>query len=395
MRLVAMMLSNGAASIVGLLLTIVIGRQDGPSQLGVFGVAFAAMLMTQLFVEEIGINRALSNPTDREERQVAYSRSLLVAMMVGAVLAGAGLVLLNPIVIAAGAALPGYVAFTFLRLLTMTDGQVTRGFWADGLLVGTVVTTSICCVVLDTAAFPVVIAWAVILPVSAWLLQSKLGLQPRPRWASGKSRYTGLSFGIQNLFGAGSVHIATFMLASFFGSVLVGAIRGAATLLGPVNLLTTSINTITIRQLAVGAPEARKKLLLRWFSLATGLSLIGASLTWLLAHHFGQLLLAASWDVIEPLVPWIALDAVLVACLIAAKAAHRVDSRGDAAWKVNVLAGLTRLVLLPLGGLWAGAVGVAMASALTTFVTGVAWWISYAAYRRVPTPRPAQLTELA
>ena len=393
MRLLAMMMSNGAASIVGLFLTIVIGRQDGPSQLGIFGVAFAVILMTQLFAEEIGINRALSNPTDPDERQIAYSRALLVAFLVGTVLAGVGIVLLTPIVIAAGAALPGYVAFTFLRLLTMTDGQVTRGFLADGLLVGTVATTSVTCIALNTAAYPVVIAWALVLPISALILQTRLGLKPRPRWASRSRRYTGLSFGIQNLFGAGSVHIATFMLASLFGSVLVGAIRGAATLLGPVNLVTTSINTITIRQLAVAAPDARRKVMAFWFALSTGIAAIGATLTWLIAHQFGRLLLGETWDVVEPLLPWIALDAVFVACLVAAKAAHRVDGRGAAAWKVNVLSGATRLIMLPIGGVLAGAVGVAIASALTTLVMATAWWISYNAYRRVPAPEPQELVD--
>lgn len=393
MRLLAMMMSNGAASIVGLLLTIVIGRQDGPSQLGVFGVAFAVILMTQLFAEEIGINRALSNPTDPAERQVAYSRALLVALLVGTVMLAVGLVMLIPIVIATGAALPGYVAFTFLRLLTMTDGKVIRGFLADGLLVGTVVTASVGCIVLDTTAYPVVIAWAVILPVSALILQTRLSLKPRPGWTSQSRQYTGLSFGIQNLFGAGSVHTSTFVLASLFGSVLVGAIRGAATLLGPVNLVTTSINTITIRQLAVATPKTRSKVMLFWFGLATGIAAVGATLTWLLANQYGNILLGETWPVVQPLLPWIALDAVLVSSLITAKAAHRVDGRGAAAWKVNVLSGVTRLILLPIGGFLAGATGVAMASALTTFVMAAAWWTSYSAYRRARIPASQELVQ--
>ena len=395
MRLLAMLMSNGAASIVGLLLTIVIGRQDGPSQLGVFGVTFAVILMTQLFAEEIGINRALSNPTDPAERQVAYSRALLVALLVGGLVVGTGLVLLKPMVIVTGVALPGYVAFTFLRLLTMTDGQVTRGFIADGLLVTTVLATSLCCILLGTTALPVVIAWASILPISALLLQNRLGLRTRPRWASQHHRTTGLSFGIQNLFGAGSVHTATFLLASLFGSVLIGAIRGAATLLGPVNLVTTSINTITIRQLAVASPTARTKVMAFWWALATSIAALGATCTWLIANRFGSALLGATWDVVEPLLPWIALDAVLVACLVAAKAAHRVDNRGAAAWKVNVLSGVTRLVLLPIGGALAGAVGVAIASAVTTLVMAVAWWASYLGYRNKSAPHMTQLARSA
>ena len=133
--------------------------------------------------------------------------------------------------------------------------------------------------------------------------------------------------------------------------------------------------------------------MLRWFAIAAGIAVTGASLTWLLAHNFGSVLLGASWDVVEPLVPWIALDAVLVACLVAAKAAHRVDNRGAAAWKVNVLSGVTRLILLPIGGVWAGAVGVAMASALTTLIMGIAWWSSYTAYRRVLAPQLEELSE--
>lgn len=393
MRLIAIVLSNGATSLVSLMITILVGRQDGPSQLGIFGVAFAAILITQLFVQEIGLNRALSNPADPAERQVAYSRSLTVALLVGGIMLIGGLIMVNPLVIATGVALPGYIAFTFLRLLTMTEGQMSRGFLADGLLVSAVAMVSAYCVINDISALPVVITWAAVLPVSTAFLQKRLGLKAKVRWTSNSQHYSGMSFGIQNLFGSGSAHLSTFVLASLFGPVLVGAIRGAATLLGPVNLVTTSITTITIRQLAAAGPQHRRKTMLTWFGSATGIAVVGALCTWLFAVYFGELILGQSWEVVQPLVPWIALDTVLVAVIVAAQAAHRVDQRDRAAWKVNILSGITRVVVLPIGGVLAGAMGVAIATALVTLITATAWWISYLTYRRTVLVHPEELSQ--
>lgn len=382
MRLLAIVLSNGATSIVSLLITVLIGRQDGPSQLGVFGVVFAVLLIAQLFAQEVGVNRALSNPSDPQQRQVAYSRSLIVALIIGVLMAITGFVIMNPIVIFTGVAIPGYIAFTFLRLLTMTEGAMSRGFLADGLLISAVAVASIVAIVLDASSLSVVITWALVLPVSAALLQKHLGLRFRSRWFGRRGEYTGISFGFQNLFGSGSAHISTFLLASVFGSVLVGAIRGAATLMGPINLVTNSVNTIAIRQLAAAGLEERRRTIFLWFTFSTVIASVGALLTWLLAVCLGELILGASWPVVGPLVPWIALDAALVAVAVAAQAAHRVDKQSGSAWKVSVASGIVRLVLLPIGGWLAGAVGVAIAAAFTTLLTSCAWWISYSAYRR-------------
>lgn len=383
MRLLAIVLSNGATSIVSLLITVLIGRQDGPSQLGVFGVAFALLLIAQLFAQEVGVNRALSNPSDQSQRQVAYSRSLVVALLIGVPVAATGLIIMNPIVIFTGVAIPGYVAFTLLRLLTMSEGAMSRGFVADGILVSAVAVASIAAIVLQTSSLSVVITWSLVLPISAALLQKHLGLRVQARWFGRRGEYTGISFGFQNLFGSGSAHISTFVLASLFGSVLVGAIRGAATLLGPINLVTNSVNTIAIRQLAAAGPEQRRRTISLWFTFSTAIASVGALLTWLLAAYFGELILGASWPVVGPLVPWIALDAALVAVAVAVQAAHRVDKRSGSAWKVSVASGIARLVLLPIGGWLAGATGVAIAAAITTLLTSCAWWISYSAYRRV------------
>lgn len=382
MRLLAIVLSNGATSIVSLLITILIGRQDGPSQLGVFGVVFAVVLITQLFVQEIGLNRALSNPSDPVQRQVAYSRSFVVALVVSVVVIVTGCILMDPLVIFTGVAIPGYIAFTFLRLLTMTDGQMSKGFLADGLLVSAVAIASIGAIVFDQSALGVVITWSLVLPISATFLQKQLGLELNLRWYANRQEYTGISFGVQNLFGSGSTHISTFILASLFGSVLVGAIRGAGTLLGPINLVTNSVNTIAIRQLAAAGPEHRRRTIFRWFTFSTGIAAVGALLTWLLAAYFGAWILGQSWAVVEPLVPWIALDATLVAVAVSAQAAHRVDRQSASAWKVSVVSGIARLVFLPIGGWWAGATGVAIAAAATTLITSCAWWISYSSYRR-------------
>lgn len=386
MRLFAIIMSNGATSLVSLMITVVIARQDGPSQLGVFGVSFAVLLLAQLFAREVGINRALSDPGDPFQRQVAYSRSLLVGLAVGIPLVLVGLALLDPIVILTGLAVPGYTAFTFLRLLTVTDGRVGRGLFADSVLVSCVALASLSVVVFDISSLVVLTIWALLLPISGALLQRKIGLRLKANWYSSSSTYSGISFGFQSLFGSGSVHISTFILASLFGSVLVGAVRGASTLMGPVNLVTSSINTLSIRELATESEAQRRRTMLLWFVISTGICGVGAFLTWLISVLFGSWILGESWPVVEPLVAWVALDAAIVATAVAARAAHRVDKRGAAAWRVSIISGGARLLFLPLGGWWAGATGVAIALAVTSLLSGTLWWLSYVMYRKQSRP---------
>lgn len=381
MRLLALVVSNGATSLVSLLITVVIARQDGPGDLGVFGVCFAMLSLVQIFAQEIGINRALTDPKNKRQRQVAYSRSLTVAMIVAVLMILVGLILWNPIVIITGFVVPSYIAFTFLRLLTMTDGKMRWGILADALMVVSVAISSVVTIFLGASSLIVLTTWAVILPVSSLILQRNMGLRVQFGWHAGDTHYSGVSFGIQNLVGFGTVHVSTFILAGIFGSTLVGAIRGASTLLGPVNLVTTSMNTMAIRQLGVSGASKRKQAVWTWFVLSTGIAAAGGLMTWFFVMNYGAWLLGESWSVVEALVLWKCVDAVLVALGVTPRAAHRVDQRDAVAWKVSIVAGVVRLILLPLGGWWAGAVGVVIAEVITTLLTSCLWWISYALYR--------------
>src|SRR5699024_7648060 len=125
--------------------------------------------------------------------------------------------------------------------------------------VSSVALASLSVVVFDISSLVVLTIWALLLPISGALLQRKIGLRLKANWYSSSSTYSGISFGFQSLFGSGSVHISTFILASLFGSVLVGAVRGASTLMGPVNLVTSSINTLSIRELATESEAQRRR----------------------------------------------------------------------------------------------------------------------------------------
>lgn len=382
MRLLAIIASNGATSLVSLLITILVARQDGPTALGVFGISFAVLSLARLFSREVGINRALSSPDDSVERQAAYTRALLVAVAVSFPMIVVGIVIVQPIVIITGFVVPGYTAYNFLRLLTMTDGKITRGLLADTILLVSVGLASLGVLYFDGSSLIVLASWAIGLIIGCVLLQRELQLSISISARAARSSYTGASFGIQSLFGSGAVHFSTFILASIFGPVLVGALRGASTVLGPVNLVTSSVGTVAIRQIAAASAVSRPRTMLGWFGISSGVALVGASGIVVAMHYFGSTLMGDSWGVVQPLIIWVSLDAVIVATETAARAAHRVDKRDVAAWKVNIGAGVMRLLLLPVGGWWYGAVGVAMASALVSLTTGILWWLSYYSYRR-------------
>ncbi|WBL19229.1 hypothetical protein [Citricoccus sp. NR2] len=382
-RFAGLIASNAASSIVAMLLTIVIGRQGGPALLGVFSVCFAAMAFIDLFAREIGVNRALLHASNATIRQQAFSRALLVSLSVAVLVAGAGWVMSAPIVLAMSPVVPGYVCYNYLRLWAVSDGQIRKGLTADVVQLTLVCGGSAAAIVGNVPVVWVVLCWAAGLWLSAVMLAYQVRLRFIPRWpASEQGVATGTHFGVQVLIGNGSVHVMTFILAAVTHTAVLGAIRGASTVFGPINLISTSVSTLAIRQIADGKEEDRAKHMLYWFAVPTGLALLLVGAMLVLSVFFGELILGRSWDAVQPLLIWAGLDVIVVATMSAVHAVHRVDGRARELMRISVIGAVARLTVVPALAWSMGAQGAIIAILVVSIVVSLGTWMSYWGYRK-------------
>lgn len=383
MRFAGLIASNAASSIVAMLMTIVIGRQGGPALLGVFSVCFAAMAFVDLFAREIGVNRALLRASDATMRQHAFSRALLVALSVGLVVLVAGLIVREPMVLWMSPVIPGYVCYNYLRLWAVSDGQIRKGLTADVVQLTLVFAGSAAAILWQVPVAVVVLCWAVGLWLSATILAFQVRLRFIPRWpASEQGVATGTHFGVQVLIGSGSVHVMTFILAAVTHTAVLGAIRGASTVFGPINLISTSVSTLAIRQIADGRAEDRNKHMLYWFAVPTALAIVLVTAMLVLSVFFGELILGRSWEAVQPLLLWAGLDVIVVATMSAVHAVHRVDGRARELMRISLIGAVVRLTVVPALAWSMGAQGAIIAILLVSILVSLGTWMSYWGYRK-------------
>lgn len=382
-RFAGLLASNAATSIVAMLMTIVIGRQGGPALLGVFSVCFAAMAFVDLFAREIGVNRALLNTGDATIRQHAFSRALLVSTGVALLTIGAGLLFREPLILAMGPVIPGYIAYNYLRLWVVSGGEIRRGLTADVIQLSLVLIGSAATIFWGAPVVLLVLSWAMALWLSSTLLARQVHLRFIPRWpASEQGVSTGTHFGVQVSIGSGSVHVMTFILAAVTHTAVLGALRGASTVFGPINLISTSVSTLAIRQIAEGKEEDRGKHMLYWFAVPTGLAIVLVAGMLFLSVFFGEVVLGRSWSVVQPLLIWAGLDVIVVATMSAVHAVHRVDGRARELMRVSILGAVVRLTVVPALAWSMGAHGAIIAILLVSILVSAGTWMSYWGYRR-------------
>jgi len=176
--------------------------------------------------------------------------------------------------------------------------------------------------------------------------------------------------------GAGQVAL---LLVSVIGSVAdVGALRGAQTLLGPLNVLSITATAFLVPELVRRPWLTRRGLKLCAFAVSTGIAM--ANVAWgagllLLPTAAGVELLGATWpaarETLLPMTLWSAGLSLAIGPIAVLRA--RGDTRSS--FVVNMLLGPLVLVGAVAGFAFGGAPGTAWGMATAAAVVTPLWWI--------------------
>ncbi|CAN7326387.1 hypothetical protein [Knoellia sp. LjRoot47] len=383
LRVGPQLLDQALSSVSNVLAVVMVARALGAEGFGRFAVVFAVLTLV------LGVCRGLLGTRVGLQPTAAATRIEGDAMLGLVVLAAPSIVLLvaavavtlvgdlGPIVVVVSLAAPVVCAQDLLRHVAIAGGRAwvavaSDGSWCAGLLV------------------PLVSGWEpdATRALGAWLVAAVLalgvavvGLRPRPslRRASTLWRQRvpiSESVALASLTGAGAALLVTTVAATVVGPAAAGALRGASTLMGPLNSLF-AWSAIALTPAVVRRPAAARG---RACVLAS-IGLAATALAWcavvlLVPDSWGTALLADTWDGARAVLGWTSVEFVALAVGAGATLGLKVGGHARVLTQQKTAYAIGLVAVATLSALWLGtAVAVAGALALAAVTaTGFAWW---------------------
>lgn len=375
------MLTNSFSSIIGLIIGISVAHTSGTVGLGEYGLTLAFYGLALGVAGAVGASSVLAIlPSDELIRRFS-SRVSLVGLVGGALVTSAGVILGSGFLMVLGPCLHGMLVYDYARKVKAAIRRGASAALVELLVMSVVLASVVLSFLADLPSEFVFAAWCAASMIAGYGQAYRGRLQLRPRWATGAddSRQSAI-FGLENLAGAGTGHVLVAALSSFHGLSLIGALRGAATVLGPANLVTTTAQSLVIpvlartRQLPVAQQKGRSAALA--VSLTALVALLAVPIAFL-PQEVGKLLLGSAWDDARPVLHIMMWECLAASASIVAIAGHRVHGLGSRLLWTSLAFIPVRLAATLFGAFFAGAPGAAAGMALSATIGSIAYWVSY------------------
>ncbi|MDH2388359.1 hypothetical protein QCN29_06075 [Streptomyces sp. HNM0663] len=383
--------ATGLTNILVLVLAARLSTASGFAQFSMVYLVFTVLL--GLFMAYVG--QALVLVRGESADTAAACRSALgftaaASLAAGAVLAAAGAVLPGPGagLVALGAVLPLVLLQDGSRYCFSVLARPHHALAADTLrLLGSV--AALAAQPQDSSPARLILAWGLAtlpsLAAAALLLRRPLAgarMDLRPYVRRG---HLGQRFAVEFAVGNGSSQLAVLGLGVFGSPLAVGALRGASTLFGPLNVLFGSANAFgppLLNRLGGGGRAVVRATAVLAAALAAAAAVW--ALAWgLLPEGWGRQVLGDTWPAVAALLPATGAQYTLMGLGVSALLTLRVLSPRDTL-SVQVVFSLLSVALLALGYVWGGALGAAWGLAAGSAAKAAAAWWRVSRVRRRP-----------
>jgi O-antigen/teichoic acid export membrane protein len=374
---------NGLSSMGNLMVSVTIARGESLARLGQFALAFSIYVLAVGLVRTAITESVLAGRMESAARTAVDGarRACIVAVGIGALAAVGGMLLGSPYLAIIGLALPGLVIYDYVKAISLGVGVTRVALAQEALWTGCV------------AAAVVTALWAPVAPVlvfASWAgAGASIGLAAAlrqrydvlPGWGLDRHQtHVAATFGAQFLVTNGAAQLALTGLASAAGMAVVGAVGAARTVFGPVALLVTTLSSLIVPYLARRRPtttRARIRTAGPVVVLIFGLALPLVLAVCLLPDGLGRAVLGENWSAARPLLPLLAVEALLAPVALVAFAGHRVQAASTRALLIGGVLGPVRIAVIVVGGVLFGAGGAAGALAVLAVLSAGSWWLSY------------------
>lgn len=385
--------------------TVVAARYLDTNAFGAFALAIVAYTMNLLIVRALCAEAILVRPgaTDAERRARAASAvgaAVWVGVVLGLLYVGAGFFLDKTVrgsLMVLGVLTPGLLAQDTMRYVSFAQGRPRSAVINDGFWLVSQVVVLVTLLQLDLFGPARLVAGWGLVGIAAGLVQMWVdrvvpALGEGFAWVR-TNRDLSVRYLADMVSGQGASLIASYVLAGVAGVAAVGAIRGAQTLFGPVNIVLLGSTMVLVPEGRRIAERSSRKLLVMCTGAAALFAAVAAVVTvafLAVPDDVGIRVLGSTWMGAQGVIVPVGLAAVAGGVVAGALSGLRSIAAADALLRTRLLTTPAALVL-PIGGaVLGGAQGLAYGVALSVWWNVVWFWRTFQrALRERPDPARA------
>lgn len=376
-RMRAALLTSVFSSVGNLFISLVIVRQDSLAGVGQFAIAMSAYAISTGAIRSAVSHSVLVDVVDPTLAKRGAAKSSLLGLLAGVAVLFAALLLNLPYLIAVGFAIHGLVIFDYSKTIGQTIGNarvplLQEVCWKSIAIGGGVL--GLFGVISPLVAF---IVWAVSGALVGYVFVAVAKVSVFPRWNRGEANTgSSLLFGVDYLAGSGVAQATTWVVAAVAGAGVVGGIRAAGTIMGPINIVISAVEALVLRYLAVKVDSQLRAAV----NLATALGLTVSALSGLvllIPAPVGVAVFGENWNHARPLLLPLAVE--LTWAVVTSVAYSGLRSLRAAGRSVIIRFALipVRLGLIVWSVINFGALGAVWAMALVAMLGAISYWATY------------------
>lgn len=374
--------TNGFSSIIGLAIAVFIAHSSGVSGLGEYGLTFAVFGLSLGVSGAVGAMSVLSLLPDDVLIRRFGGRVSLVGILSAAAALTIGIFAHSAYLIVLGLCLHGMLLHDYARKVKTALGKGLTALAIEGLLLVMVLAVALVVVHWRLPPVSVFAAWCVGSLISGYAQAILHSIRLAPDWktGAGDSR-SAVIFGLENVSGAGTGHLLIAAISSLFSLNVVGALRGAGTVLGPANLISATVQPLLLSPLARARENPRMAELKRVAFLGSTVTMVVAMVALpllLIPREAGYFVLGEVWDDARSVLAMLCLECVATAASVVAMAGHRVYGEASRLMVLSLALIPFRIIASLGGGYVGGAQGIATGMAAVAILSALLYWFSYA-----------------
>ena len=387
------------SSLTNFALTISVARAVTTAEFGAFAVAYAAYLMfiqlSRAMSSEPLVVRYSSTTIDRwrSGSEAACGTAVAVGLVTGGATACVGLLVggsMRAGLFALAIMLPGLLLQDALRLAFFAQGHPAKAA-ANDFIWAIIQLPAI--ILLLKYAHPsvstLILVWGASAAVAGAVGCLQGGILPRPlatwTWAFREHRDIAPRFVVEFLFRT-SNQLTIYAVGLVGGIAVVGSLRAAWVLFGPLNILFLGAFDFAVPEVSRLLTHGERAFKRAIDVLSVGLGAVGLAWTillLLLPSTVGEALLGQSWSSARPLLIPIGIVVMTSGITIGPWAALRALQAADASMRARMLIAPVMLVSGMTGALMGAALGAACGIAAASCWATVIWWRQYENRRTV------------
>lgn len=374
-------LVDGLFAISSLVLSVSIARSSTVSEFGSFAFAMTIYLLANGMIRATVTETTLSSIPSRGVLRDGFQRALFISIAASCVLLTVGAIWAMPFIVVLGLCLPGMVALDFVRLTNALINSPHIAIVLGLVWAGAVLVLGIAVLFVSVPAISAFSFWGATGALMGIVAALHGRLSCIPKWRRDVKRTrNAIWFGADYVAGSGGSLLTTTLLGGVFGPNILAGLRGAGTILGPANLLSTTTRSLSLPYLTrarqVGPGHELKS---AFFAAAATMSLVAPLLivVVLIPPQIGAALLGQTWTVAGQVLLPLALESLLALGGSVAAAGHRSRQSGSLSFFLRLPTAVARPIVIIYFAAQNGIQGAAWSMAALAMVNLVVWWTSY------------------